>query len=225
MSDRLEAPDRAQPARRAWAAIRRTDLSKPAEWLVLAVVLAIAALISYTHMRFVWETLGAPWAYLGPISVDGLFAAAWLRMRRRRRETVPVGVLALVALLVALVATLSSNVAAAFGPWLLEHKNVVAPFAYAWPAIAFSLVFELVTGHAARAVTKTAARTTAAGGPPQPVKTVTASPATSPTPSAGLALVPEGKKRRGRVTDEEKRERARLRAAKYRANKRGEVTA
>ncbi|WP_181780934.1 DUF2637 domain-containing protein [Pseudonocardia pini] len=144
-----------------------------AEWVVLGVVLAIAAFVSYTHLRDVHQVLGTPWPYLGPLSVDGLFAAAWLRMRRRRRQGEPVGALAWVALGVALVATLAGNVAAAFPGWLTEYRDWVAPWVFAWPAVAFALVWELVTGHSRPARQQTASE------PPAPAPALESTTASS----------------------------------------------
>lgn len=124
--------------------LRQVDVAAGAERLVLVAVLAIAALVSYTHLRDVWTASGSPWADVGPLLVDGLFAAAWLRMRRRRREGVPVGGLAWTALALALVATLLGNLAA---PWVHGREDVLAYVVAAWPALAFALVWELVTGH------------------------------------------------------------------------------
>lgn len=124
--------------------LRRVDWAELAEWAVLLVVLAIAALISYTHLRTVWEHAASPWPALGPLLVDGLFAAAWLRMRRRRREGQEVGALAWGALGLALAATLAGNLASA---WVTGHHDPLAYVVAGWPAVAFALVWELVTGH------------------------------------------------------------------------------
>jgi hypothetical protein len=201
--------DWVRPPRQAWAAVRRIDLSAPAEWAVLYTVLGIAALVSYTHLRYVWDTLEAPWPYLGPLTVDGLFAAAWLRMRRRRRDGVTVGPLAWVALAIAFVATLAGNTAAAFPTWLLEHRDAVAPIVFAWPAAAFALVWELVTGHARR-VTQAVTE----GVTPPVKKTVT--PPTPPPAAKPAAVAP--------VADEQKKARSSAadRAARYRARKAAE---
>lgn len=131
------------------AALRRADWARLAEWVVLAGVLAIAALISYTHLRSVWMAAHAPWPNVGPLLVDGLFAAAWLRMRRRRGRGERVGWLAWTALLLALVATLAGNVAAAFVDRAGWHW--LAIIVAAWPALALALVWELATGHKRRA--------------------------------------------------------------------------
>lgn len=131
-----------QPSR--WGRVAAVDWSAHAERVVLTAVLGIAALISYTHLREVWVHSGAPWEALGPLLVDGLFAAAWLRMRRRRRDGVPVGWLAWTALGLALAGTLAGNLAAA---WVTGHRDPLALVVAAVPAVAFALVWELVTGH------------------------------------------------------------------------------
>jgi hypothetical protein len=117
------------------------------ELAVLAAVLAIAALISYLHLRSVWQHVGSPMPWLGPLLVDGLFAAAWLRMRRRRTAGHRVGLLAWLALGLALLATLAGNLAAAV---IAGHLEPLALVVAAWPAVAFALVWELLTGHGAR---------------------------------------------------------------------------
>jgi hypothetical protein len=148
--------------------LRRIDWGRLAEWVVLAGVLAIAALISYTHLRDVWRIVHAPWAGIGPLTIDGLFAAAWLRMRRRRRQGQDVGRLVFATLFGALAVTVAGNVAAAFPAWVAEQRNYVAPVVYAWAAIAFAFVFELVTGHD---------RQPAATAPPAPLANVANDPA------------------------------------------------
>lgn len=122
----------------------RVTLPALLEQVVLVAVLSIAALISYTHLRDVWIAAGAPWPNLGPLLADGLFAAAWLRMRRRRLAGEPVGWLAWLALGLALAATLGGNLAAA---WIGGHRDVLSMVVAGWPALAFALVWELVTGH------------------------------------------------------------------------------
>jgi hypothetical protein len=126
------------------ATLHQADYSALAELAVLAAVLVIAATASYLHLREVWQAAGAPVDIVGPLSVDGLFAAAWLRMRRRRLAGVAVGFLAWVALAIALAATLAGNLSAA---WISGHRDPMSLIVAAWPAIAFALVWELVTGH------------------------------------------------------------------------------
>lgn len=122
----------------------RVDRSHLAERLVLAGVTAIAALISYTHLRAVWLHTGAPWDRLGPLLPDGLFASAWLQMRRRRHQEESVGWLAWLALGVALLATLGGNVSAAV---IDGHRDPLSLVVAALPAAVFTLAWELTTGH------------------------------------------------------------------------------
>jgi hypothetical protein len=124
------------------------DRGQWAELAVLATVLAIAALASYIHLREVWLHAGAPVAAIGPLTVDGLFAAAWLRMRRRRGQGERVGFLAWLALGLALVATVAGNLAAAV---IAGHRDPLSLVVAAWPAVAFAVVWELVTGHSRQA--------------------------------------------------------------------------
>jgi hypothetical protein len=125
------------------------------ELAVLAAVLAIAALISYLHLRSVWQHVESPMPWLGPLLVDGLFAAAWLRMRRRRTAGHSVGPLAWLALGLALLATLAGNLAAAV---IAGHLEPLALVVAAWPAVAFALVWELLTGHGARPASEAGGR-------------------------------------------------------------------
>lgn len=145
------------------------DRGQWAELAVLATVLAIAALASYIHLREVWLHAGAPVASIGPLTVDGLFAAAWLRMRRRRHQGDPVGFLAWLALGLALVATVAGNLAAA---WIAGHRDPLSLVVAAWPAVAFAVVWELVTGHGRQAAATLAApvETVVIVPEPQPVE-------------------------------------------------------
>jgi len=103
---------------------------------VLSVAL-VAAVASYEHMRALAETAGEGWrAWLLPISVDGLAVAASMTMLVRRRAGERTGVLAWVALLLGLGASLAANVAAA-EPTV--HGRLVA----AWPPVGLLLAYEL----------------------------------------------------------------------------------
>jgi len=147
-----------------WSALRRVDWSALLEQAVLTGILAIAALISYTHLRQVWQHAGAPWPNFGPLLVDGLFASAWLRMRRRRREGIAVGPLAWLALYLALAATMAGNVAAAH---IAGHREPLDYVVAGWPAVVLALSWELVTGHAKRVPARAnASAAVHAGGSP-----------------------------------------------------------
>lgn len=129
------------------ARLRQADWGRLAERLVLAAILAVAALISYTHLRDVWRHTGGPWDRLGPLLPDGLFASSWLQMRRRRRDGQPVGWLAWLALATALVITLGGNISAAV---IAGHTDVLSIVVAALPAVVLTLAWELTTGHGAR---------------------------------------------------------------------------
>jgi len=160
---------------------------------VLAGVLAIAALISYTHLRAVFVHAGSPWPDLGPLLVDGLFASAWLRMRRRRREGVPVGYLAVFAAVLSVVGTLAGNVTAAY---ISGHRDWLAYIVAAWPAAAFALDWELVTGHAKQAVTKATKVVTETPVTPKPAPKP---PAVTPVTEEKRPLTPAERKRNQRA--------------------------
>jgi len=160
---------------------------------VLAGVLAIAALISYTHLRAVFVHAGSPWPDLGPLLVDGLFASAWLRMRRRRREGVPVGYLAVFAAVLSVVGTLAGNVTAAY---ISGHRDWLAYIVAAWPAAAFALDWELVTGHAKQAVTKATKVVTET---PVTTKPAPKPPAVTPVTEEKRPLTPAERKRNQRA--------------------------
>jgi hypothetical protein len=104
---------------------------------VLSVAL-VAALASYEHMRALAETAGEGWrAWLLPISVDGLAVAASMTMLVRRRAGERTGVLAWVALLLGLGASLAANVAAA-------EPTVQGRLVAAWPPVGLLLSYELL---------------------------------------------------------------------------------
>jgi hypothetical protein len=104
---------------------------------VLSVAL-VAALASYEHMRALAETAGEGWrAWLLPISVDGLAVAASMTMLVRHRAGERTGVLAWVALLLGLGASLAANVAAA-------EPTVQGRLVAAWPPVGLLLSYELL---------------------------------------------------------------------------------
>jgi hypothetical protein len=124
----------------------RTPATTPAVWwFTTASVLAVgivAGIASYDHQRFVAQLAGEDLlAWLLPISVDGLIAAASMSMLVRRRAGEPAGTLAWSALLLGLSASLAANIVAA-DPDLVDPatlRRVVG----AWPPIALGLSFEL----------------------------------------------------------------------------------
>lgn len=107
---------------------------------VAAVVLvaAVAAVVSYAHMREVADRSGEGWrSYLLPLSVDGLMVAASMVLLTRRRAGLAGGGLAWCALLAGVGASLAANVAAA-------DPTATARLVAAWPAVAFAVAFELL---------------------------------------------------------------------------------
>ncbi|PXY25130.1 hypothetical protein BAY59_24190 [Prauserella coralliicola] len=103
-----------------------------------AVVAAVAGAASYTHMRALAAEHGEQWlSYITPLSVDGLLVVASLVIVEARRRGDRGPVLAWLALVAGVLASLAANVAAA-GPDLTS--KVIA----AWPPAAFTIAFELV---------------------------------------------------------------------------------
>jgi len=101
-------------------------------------VAAVAAVVSYEHMREVAERAGEGWrAWLLPLSVDGLVVAASMVLLTRRRAGLPGDRLAWCALLGGVGASLAANVAAA-------EPTATARVVAAWPALAFAVAFELL---------------------------------------------------------------------------------
>jgi len=101
-------------------------------------VAAVAAVVSYAHMREVADRAGEQWrAYLLPLSVDGLVVAGSMVLLTRRRAGLPGGRLAWCALLSGVGASLAANIAAA-------DPTATARVVAAWPALAFAVAFELL---------------------------------------------------------------------------------
>jgi len=113
-------------------------------------VAAVAAIVSFAHMREVAARAGEGWrAWLLPLSVDGLVVAASMVLLTRRRAGLPGGRLAWCALLGGVGASLAANVAAA-------EPTVTARVVAAWPALAFAVAFELLLQQRRVAVTEPA---------------------------------------------------------------------
>lgn len=93
-------------------------------------VLAVAAALSYSHMRaLVLDAGGQPWqATLWPLSVDGLLVVALVTLQRARREGGSTAA-AWAALVAALAASLAANVASA-------QPTALGRFVAAWPPLA-----------------------------------------------------------------------------------------
>jgi len=101
-------------------------------------VAAVAAIVSFAHMREVAARAGEGWrAWLLPLSVDGLVVAASMVLLTRRRAGLPDGRLAWWALLGGVGASLAANIVAA-------EPTGTARVVAAWPALAFAVAFELL---------------------------------------------------------------------------------
>jgi hypothetical protein len=120
--------DETRPDRRHGAGWERHTLAAGK-----AAVRLVAAAVSYEHMRTVAEVAGETgWrAVLLPISVDGLAVLALVTLRAQRRDGVRPG-WAWVALLLALIASLAANVAAA-------QPTPAGRLVAAWPPVALFL--------------------------------------------------------------------------------------
>jgi len=109
-------------------------------WAAVGTVLtlaAVAAFMSYGHLRAVAESQGEDAAALFPISVDGLIVAASLVLLVQRRGGQPGGVLPWAGLLLGIAATIAGNVASA-------EPTAVARLVAAWPPVAFALSYEFL---------------------------------------------------------------------------------
>jgi hypothetical protein len=100
-------------------------------------VAAVAAVMSYGHLRTVADAQGEDAALLFPLSVDGLIVAASLVLLVRRRSGQPGGPLAWSGLLVGVAATVAGNIASA-------EPTALARLVAAWPPVAFALSYELL---------------------------------------------------------------------------------
>ncbi|MQA16128.1 MAG: DUF2637 domain-containing protein [Pseudonocardiaceae bacterium] len=100
-------------------------------------VAAVAAVMSYGHLRTVAAAQGENAAGLFPLSVDGLIVAASLVLLVRRRSGLPGGALAWSGLLVGIATTVAGNVASA-------EPTLAARLVAAWPPVAFALSYELL---------------------------------------------------------------------------------
>jgi len=100
--------------------------------LILA---AVAAYMSYGHLRAVAEGQGEDAAALFPVSVDGLIVAASLVLLVQRRSGQPGGALPWAGLLLGVAATIAGNVASA-------EPSTLARLVAAWPPVAFALSYE-----------------------------------------------------------------------------------
>jgi Protein of unknown function (DUF2637) len=132
--------DRHADSRPRDVASRTTPAGGNPRTTVLAVVAValVAAVASYDHQRSLAEMAGEDWrAWLLPISVDGLVLVASRTMLVRRRVGHSGGLLASVALLLGLTASLAANVAAA-------EPTLIGRLVAAWPPVALLFSYELL---------------------------------------------------------------------------------
>lgn len=117
--------------------VRRTTMA------AVVAVAAVAAIVSYEHMRALADRSGEGWrAFLLPISVDGLTVAASMTMLVRRQAGQDPDRLARFSLALGLGASLAANVVAA-DPTLVDPE-VVHWVVAAWPPVALGLGYELL---------------------------------------------------------------------------------
>jgi len=117
-----------------------TSVTPRVRWAAVGTVLvvaAVAAVMSYGHLRAVAGKQGEDAAVLFPLSVDGLIVAASLVLLTRRRAGQPGGALAWCGLLVGVAATVAGNIASA-------EATTLARLVAAWPPVAFALSYELL---------------------------------------------------------------------------------
>lgn len=133
--------------------------------IAVAGVAAIAAVISYTHIRDLALGHGQPElaARLLPLSVDGLILAASLAMLREARKNRDAPRLARAMLWLGIVATVGANLAYGAG------YGILGAVISAWPAVAFIGAAEMTIGLVRRAGQKADAT-----GRQEDVKTVIA---------------------------------------------------
>jgi hypothetical protein len=140
---RLEAPARAGPVADDW-------LTKYGTALAVLVVAAIAAVVSFVHIRELAATHGQTSlaANLLPFSIDGTVAASALAMLRAARLGHPTPHLARFMLALAVLATLGANVlyGLPFG--------VVGAMVSGWPAVAFIGCTEVAVSMARKTAAK-----------------------------------------------------------------------
>jgi Protein of unknown function (DUF2637) len=124
-------------------------------------VAAIAAAISFTHIRYLAATHGQATvaAYLLPLSIDGTVVAASLVMLRAARAAIPTPWLARVMLAASVAATLAANVA--YG----ARYGLAGALLSGWPAAAFIGCAEMALGMVRRTTTQSARKTTAGATP------------------------------------------------------------
>lgn len=153
-----------------------------------AVVAAVAAVVSFEHMRYVGHVAGEEWrSWLIPLSVDGQLISATLVAWFARKEGRGIPGITLLSLILGLWASVGANIVSALlaGSEALPEGWGWLPVAVGvWPPIALALAFESVlrlrdlTG-APRAVDQEASAPASVPSAPEPVETV---PIVEPSP-------------------------------------------
>jgi hypothetical protein len=123
--------DGRQPAAATWQ--RRVTA------LAVLLVAAVAATISYSHMRALAMTAGeGQWqATVLPLSIDGMLLAASMTALVRHRAGEPVGVLPWLALLLGVAASVAANIASA-------QPTIEGRLIAAWPPVALLASLEML---------------------------------------------------------------------------------
>ena len=113
-----------------------------------AVVAAVAAVVSFEHMRYVGYVAGEDWrSWLIPLSVDGQLISATLVAWFARKQGRGIPGITLLSLVLGLWASVGANVVAALLPasgTLTEGWEWLPVAVGVWPPVALALAFESV---------------------------------------------------------------------------------
>jgi len=113
-----------------------------------AVVAAVAAVVSFEHMRYVGRVAGEEWrSWLIPLSVDGQLISATLVAWFARKQGRGIPGITMISLILGLWASVGANIAAALLPGsgtLPEGWGWLPVAVGVWPPIALALAFESV---------------------------------------------------------------------------------
>ena len=113
-----------------------------------AVVAAVAAVVSFEHMRYVGRVAGEEWrSWLIPLSVDGQLISATLAAWFARKQGRRIPGITLMSLVLGLWASVGANIAAALLPGsgtLPEGWEWLPVAVGVWPPVALALAFESV---------------------------------------------------------------------------------
>lgn len=113
-----------------------------------AVVAAVAAVVSFEHMRYVGRAAGEEWrSWLIPLSVDGQLISATLVAWFARKQGRSIPGITLMSLILGLWASVGANIVAALLPGsgaLPEGWGWLPVAVGVWPPIALALAFESV---------------------------------------------------------------------------------